>query len=161
MRAFVKVLPILIAALLLAAGCGGEDEPEASTTTSEISGASGATGAAGDAEEAESGSSALSTEDEAAIEDTIKTWLTEGGCDLMTDKFLENQTFIEDPAEACETFEGSFSEPLYGPDEVIVSEIEGDGEKATAVVGDEVSNVESEYKLVNEDGQWKIDSAGF
>jgi hypothetical protein len=158
----VKVLVILVALLLLLGGCGGDDESETPTTTTGTSGATGATGASGAAEkDAALAGGSLTSDDEAEIEDTIKTWLTEGGCDLMTDKFLESQTFVEDPEEACETFEGSFSEPLYGPDDIIVSDIEGDGEKATAVVGDEVSNVESDYKLIKEGDGWKIDSAGF
>lgn len=156
----MKVLAIFVAALMFAAGCGGDDESTTPTTTA----ASGATGASSSATEEDAAGgvqASLTPDDEAAIEDTIKTWLTEGGCDLMTDKFLESQTFLDDPAEACESFEASFSEPLYAPDDIIVSEIEGDGEKATAVVGDEISNVESDYKLINEGDGWKIDSAGF
>ncbi len=159
----MKIFAILLTALLLIAGCGGDDEAEPSTTSTETgtTGATGDSGATDEDENAGSEPSSLTSDDEAAIEDTIKTWLTEGGCDLMTDKFLESQTFQDDPAEACDTFEQNFSEPLYEADDIIVSEIEGDGEKATALVGDNVSNVESEYKLVNEDGQWQIDSAGF
>ena len=40
-----------------------------------------------------------------AIESTIKTWILQGGCDLMTDHFLEEQTFSDDRAQACKTFE--------------------------------------------------------
>ena len=103
-----------------------------------------------------------------AIETTIKTWLTEGDCDLMTDKFLEEQTFNDDPKQACETFEASFSPPAYSADDIDVTDIEYVNDKATAIVGggpEGVSvtsggeEVTSKYTLVNEDGTWKIDSA--
>jgi hypothetical protein len=145
---------------LLFAGCGGDDdEPEA--TTSAVTGATGATGPsdAGDDGEDSAAAGSLAPEDEAEIEDTIKTWLTEGGCDLMTDQFLEDQTFQSDPGQACETFEQTFTPPDYGPDDIVVSEIEGDGSKATATVGDSISDIESTYTLVNEGGQWRIDEA--
>jgi hypothetical protein len=77
----------------------------------------------------------------------------------MTDKFLESQTFNDDPVEACETFEANFSAPAYGTDEIVVSDINVEGDEATATVGDEVSNIESSYTLTNESGAWQIDSA--
>jgi hypothetical protein len=129
-RYLIWALALLVAGLLV--GCGGDDS--------------------GDSSSAEAGT------DEAAIEETLKGWLTEGGCDRMTDGFLEDQTFSSDPEQACETFEASFTAPAFGPDDIVVSEIQVDGTKASAVVGDEVSNVTSLYELVSEDGQWKIDS---
>ena len=104
----------------------------------------------------------MSTEasgEEGKVEETLKLWLTEGGCERMTDKFLESQTFEEDPEQACETFETSFTAPSYGADDIVVSDIEIDGETATATVGDEVSDIESAYTLTNESGEWQIDSA--
>ena len=143
-------------ALLLASGavilpaCGGDDDstPAAvpSTTTTSTAG-SGATGAS------------VVAEDTAEIEGTVKTWLLEGDCDLMTDQFLEDQTFQEDPEQACEKFEQSFSPPQYEEEDIVVSDIEVNGDKATATVGDKVTGVESIYHLVNEDGTWRIDSA--
>ena len=121
-------------AVILLVGCGGDD---------------------GDSES----SSAAGGDDSAAVEETVKSWLLEGGCDRMTDKFLEEQTFITDPDEACETFEANFSAPSYGEEDIIVSEVEVDGETATLVVGDDFSGIESRYELVNEDGTWKIDAA--
>jgi hypothetical protein len=142
----------------LAAGCGDDDEGD--TTTAGITGATGATGPGGaDDEGQDSAASSLTPEDETEIEDTIKTWLTEGGCDLMTERFLEDQTFQSSPDQACESFEQTFTPPDYGAEDIVVSEIEGDSSKATAVVGDEISDIESTYTLVNEDGQWRIDRA--
>jgi hypothetical protein len=86
----------------------------------------------------------------------------------MTDKFLEEQTFNDNPTEACKTFEASFSPPAYRADDIDVTDIEYVNDKATAIVGggpEGVSvtaggeEVTSRYTLVNEDGTWKIDSA--
>ena len=117
-------------AMLALAGCGGDD----------------------------GGGSAAGT-DEEAITETIRGWLTEGGCERMTDKFLEAQTFIDEPEQACETFEAGFTAPGYSADDIVVSEIEIEGDRATATVGDETTDITSEYTLVREDGQWKIDKA--
>lgn len=120
-------------AVILLVGCGGDDD--------------------------DSESSAAAGDDSAAVEDTVKSWLLEGGCDRMTDKFLEEQTFITDPAEACQTFESGFAAPSYGEEDIVVSDVEVDGETATLVVSDDFSGIESRYELVNEDGAWKIDAA--
>ena len=105
------------------------------------------------------GESSAAGTDEEAITETIRGWLTEGGCERMTDKFLEAQTFIDDPEQACETFEAGFTAPSYSADDVVVSEIEVQGDRATATVGDANTDITSEYTLVREDGQWKIDKA--
>ena len=136
-----RVLPLLFVLALLLAGCGGDDD---GSSPSEAASNPGGT---------------LTAEDGAAIEDTLKTWLTEGGCENMTDSFLEDQTFNDDPQEACESFEDLFTEPAYSADDVIVSDIKGSGDRASAVVSDEISNIETTFQLRNEDGKWKIDSA--
>lgn len=125
-----RLATILVGASLLLGACGGGD-----------------------------GVSTEASGDEGEVEETIKLWLTEGGCERMTDKFLEAQTFNDDPDEACETFESGFAPPSYSADDVIVSDVAIDGDMATATVGDEVSNVESTYTLTNESGEWQIDSA--
>jgi hypothetical protein len=146
-----KALAFLLAsgAVVLPA-CGGDDETTSAAVPSTTTTSTGATGATG---------AAVVAEDAAEIEDAVKTWLLEGDCDLMTDQFLEDQTFEDDPEKACDTFEQSFSPPEYGEEDIAVSDIEVNGAKATATVGDKVTNVESTYHLVNEDGTWKIDSA--
>lgn len=152
-------LVLCIAALAaIAAGCGSDDststEAEATAATATSTGATTSTTSDGS--------------DLDAIETTIKTWLTEGDCDLMTDKFLEEQTFNDNPTEACKTFEASFNPPAYSADDIDVTDIEYVNDKATAIVGggpEGVSitsggeEVTSKYTLVNEDGTWKIDSA--
>ena len=152
-------LVLCVAALAaVAAGCGSDD------STSTEAGATAVTTST----DASTTSTTSDGRDLDAIETTIKTWLTEGDCDLMTDKFLEEQTFNDDPKQACETFEASFSPPAYSADDIDVTDIEYVNDKATAIVGggpEGVSvtsggeEVTSKYTLVNEDGTWKIDSA--
>src|SRR5688500_10889499 len=88
-RAFTVGVVLLLA--LVAFGCGGDEEAGSTTAADECTATSATTATGGD--------------DLAAIEVTVKGWLREGGCERMTDKFLEDQTFQDDPEEACETFE--------------------------------------------------------
>ena len=144
MRKSLAVI-LALASLLLVAGCGGGDDDGGDASSA--------------SEAASNPGGTLTASDGAAIEDTLKTWLTEGGCENMTDSFLEDQTFNDDPEEACESFENLFSEPAYTADDVIVSDITGNGDRASAVVSDDFSNVSTTFQLRNEDGTWKIDSA--
>jgi len=146
----------LLAALgiTLVAGCGGDD---VSTTT--VSAADEGTmpeeAVPDDASEIE------------AIEATIRTWLMHGDCELMTDRFLEEQTFNDNPKQACKTFTAGFTTPDYAEDDIEVSNIAYANDKATATVGGGGAvaitsggeEVTSTYKLVLDDGTWRIDSA--
>ena len=94
--------------------------------------------------------------------------MLEGDCTLMTDKFLEDQTFDDNPKSACETFENLFTAPSYGEDDIDITDVQFENDKATAVVGGSVDGIRvtsggeeitSTYHLVFEDGTWKIDSA--
>ena len=146
MRRLLTLLTVLaLLPALLLAGCGDDE--------------GGGDDGSSPSEAASNPGGSLSAEDGAAIEETLKTWLTEGGCENMTDAFLEDQTFNDDPEEACESFENLFSEPAYTAGDVIVSDIKGDGDRASAVVSDDFSNVSTTFQLRNEDGKWKIDSA--
>ena len=128
-----RAILLLVAALAaLAVGCGGDD---GDSTTAD-----------GD-------------DDVAAVESTINTWLFEGDCGVMTDKFLEAQTFESNPERACELFETAYQEPQYTEDDVEISDVEVTGDKATAIVGGGGSDITSTYTLVREDGVWKIDAA--
>lgn len=155
------------------AACGGDEEAPTESSGGSAGGAlkapqqettAGATPTTETAEtsgtdEAEPTTPA-SGEDAEAISDTIRTWLTEGGCELMTDKFLESQAFVGDSREErCKYLEDSFQKPQYGKDDIVVKEIKIDGDSASAVVGDNFSNVEADYELVRSDGRWQIDEA--
>ena len=146
---------IAMTAALVVAGCGDDEStteetasvPEVYSTEIELSTVSDET-----ASTADSGS------DLDAIEATVEGWLLEGGCERMTDNFLEEQTFDDDPKTACETFEAQFTPPAYGAEE-IETDITYENEQAEVVVGSEGIDVESVYHLVKEGETWKIDSA--
>jgi len=112
----------------------------------------------------DSGSGSTTSGPEGAVEEVILTWLLEGDCDVMTDAFLEDQVLIGDDntrKENCELFENVFVEKQYDAGDVKIADVEITASEATAVVGDDFSNVESTYTLVREDGRWRIDSAEF
>jgi len=141
-------------ALLAFAGCGDEEEPSNTTAAEEAS-------VADEAETAVSVSSSTLTTEESpfdAIEATVTGWMLEGGCERMTDNFLEEQTFDDDPEQACETFEAQFTPPSYDAEDFEV-DIQYENDKATATVSSPGIDVASVYSLVLEDGAWKIDSA--
>jgi hypothetical protein len=151
----IWVVPALFVALGLAvvAGCGG-GEVSATTVRAAEEGKSPEEAVPDDASETE------------AITATIKTWLMQGGCDLMTEKFLEAQTFSDDPKAACKTFEAGFAAPSYSEDEIEVGDITYANDKATATVGGGGAavtsggeEVTSTFKLVRAGDTWKIASA--
>lgn len=138
-------------AAFAAAGCGDDSSSSSAAATNTTT----------------SASTTISSDID-AIEASIKTWLLEGDCSLMTDEFLDEPTFIDEPTTACETFEAGFSPPAYGEDDIEVGDVEYENDKATAVVGGGSEGISvtsggeeitSTYHLVFEDGTWKIDSA--
>ena len=143
-----------MAAFALGAGCGGDDS-SATTVSAAEEGTTPAEAVPADASEME------------AIESTIKTWLLQGDCDLMTDHFLEEQTFSDDRAQACKTFEAAFSAPSYSEEDIEVSNVTYANDKATATVGGGTSGltaggeeITSTYRLLlADDGTWQINSA--
>ena len=146
----VLLTTLLIALVALMSGCGDDSEDRTgSTSTSTTS-----TSASGSSTE-------VSATDRSEIEQTIKAWLLQGDCDLMTDTFLEDQTFIGKREEACKTFETIFTKPNYDSSDIVITDVEAAaGGNATALVGDDSSEITSEYELVQENGDWLIDSAG-
>lgn len=105
------------------------------------------------------GDSTAAGGDEAEVEAAIKTWLLEGDCGVMTDKFLEAQTFESDPDLACERFEAAYQSPQYSEEDIEITDVQVDGDRASAVVGGGGAGITSTYKLVRDDGTWKIDAA--
>lgn len=155
---------MICGAALAVAGCGDDDSTSDSTTAADTV----ATAGASTATVSEETTSTSVSPDIDAIETTIKTWMLEGDCSLMTDKFLEDQTFDDNPKSACETFENLFTAPSYGEDDIDITDVQFENDKATAVVGGSVDGISvtsggeeitSTYHLVFEDGTWKIDSA--
>ena len=125
----------------VAAGCGGSGDD---TVAADVTATDGST----------------------PVEATIKTWLLEGDCDLMTDRFLEDQAFSDDPKQACKTFEAGFSPPAYSEDDIEVTDVTYVNDKATAIVGGGSSaltsggeEITSKYSLVLDGETWKINAA--
>jgi hypothetical protein len=150
-----RLAAILVAAVVLA-GCGSDD-----SSTSTTAGASGASGVAGQQSTTVAPTDPGSLDDDQkAVEETVKTWLTQGGCDLMTDRFLAEQVFINDRDKACKTFETLFQPPSFTADQITVTDITVTGDEATATVGDTLgSGVASTYKFVRSGNGWQIDKA--
>ena len=160
----MRDLAIAVTALaLFAAGCGGDDEDDgpaadATAPATETQPAAIETAPPEGTDTAESQGGAASEDDEAAIRETLVTWILEGPCELMSDKFLEEQSFVGDTREErCEFFRQSFTKPQYGEDDIVTSGFKVDGDTASAVISDRISNVETTFNLVRKDGRWVID----
>ena len=142
---------ILIALALAAAGCGGDDEGDEPAAKPEPG-----TTAAKPEPEASSG------DDADVVQDVVKKWLLEGGCERMTDKFLEAQLLGlgENRQERCDLFQKQRTKPQYGEDQIKITEVQVSGTRASLVVGsDNAPDITSKYELVKVGGQWRIDSA--
>lgn len=139
----------LLAALVLPvalAGCG-DDAPSGSTADERPS--SG--GTSGD----------LSSEDAAAIEETILEFLVTGDCDLATDDYLRDVSLFADEdasrEEACTDWENTFSEPLFTKDDVVLTELEvGDGVATVQVGSDIAPDITTLYQFMLVDGEWLV-----
>ena len=141
---------------LLAAGCGDDDKKSdtgASSTppTQQQSTASQQTPPASTQEAPAAGG-------EDAVKQVVLDYTFKGDCDTMTDKFLETQAFIgETRTERCDYFEKAFQKPQYSEDDLKFRKVAIAGDKATVVTGSDIANIETEYTLVNQGGQWKLD----
>ena len=147
-----------VALALVAAGCGGDDEggdesaAKSTPTTASTTTAPETTTAPKEA----AGDPPVGGDD--AVKQVILDYTFEGDCDTMTDKFLETQAFGGDTREEkCDFFEKAFQKPQYSEDDLKFRKVEVNGDTATVVVGSDIANVESEYTLIAEGGQWKID----
>src|SRR3954447_18996124 len=126
------ILPA-VASALLAAGCG-DDQKSATQPHPQASG-------------------------EDAVKDTVLKWTFEGDCDLMTDKFLEDQAFIGDTRqERCDFFAKAYTKPRYKESDVKFRKVAVTGNTAVATVGSDIANVTTDYHLVATGGKWQIDS---
>ncbi len=141
-----------VALALLAAGCGDEEGGE--TTAALTTEATQTTTATAPQEAA--GDTPVGGED--AAKQVVLDYTFKGDCDTMTDKFLDTQAFGGDTrAEKCEFFEKTYQKPQYSEDDLKFRKVEVSGDTASVVVGSDIANVESEYKLIAEGGQWRID----
>ena len=144
-----------VALALLAAGCGddeGGDDTAAQTTPATTETTTQSTTAPQEA----AGDTPVGGED--AAKQVVIDYTFKGSCETMTDKFLDTQAFSgETREEKCEFFEKTFQKPQYSEDDLKFRKVEVSGDTASVVVGSDIANVESEYKLIAEGGQWRID----
>lgn len=97
------------------------------------------------------------TPEEEAIRDTLVQSLLDPRCDLLTEEYLLEISFgAEDYDVACEQRGESWVEPQYDEDDIVVSDIVVTGDTATAVIGDNFSNVTTTYEFTLVDGEWKV-----
>jgi hypothetical protein len=112
-----------------------------------------------------SGSGPITDGDEAAISETLEEFLVTGDCDLATDDYLRSIALFADEstsrAEACTSWENVFSKPLFGKDDVRLTELEGSDGVATVKVGSDLANITTLYQLTLTDGTWLVSGDEF
>ena len=160
----MKLLTALLLsfALIAAAGCGDdEDEKEPAATTPGTTQTAPSTAEEPTTTETTPPAEA-SPEDEEAVQETVVKWTFEGDCDLMTDKFLEDQLLGlgENRKERCDLFEKQHQKPQYSEDDIKFEDVKVTGTKASLIVTSEIApDIKSRYDLVKAGDQWQIDAA--
>lgn len=133
------LVPALVLPLLLTA-CGDSDE---------------------DPQESDAASEAL-PQDEAAVRDALVASFFDPSCDLLTEEYVLEKALLSDTAEeACDEHTQSWVEPRYDEDDVLITDIEIDGDVATAVVGSEIADITTTYELMQVDGAWLVSCDDF
>jgi hypothetical protein len=156
---------ILVSLALIAAGCGDDDEKEdepAATTTAQTTTEAQPSTAEEPATTEEAPPAEASGEDKEAVQDAVRDWTFKGECDLMTDKFLEDQLLGlgEDRKERCDLFEKQFQKPQYSEDQLKIEDVKVTGAKASLIVTSDIApDIKSRYDLVKTGDQWQIDAA--
>lgn len=150
-------------ALIFAAGCGDDEEKngEPAASTSTTAPAEESTAEAPTTTEATPPAEA-SEEDKEAVQETVVKWTFDGDCDLMTDKFLEDQLLGlgENRRERCDLFEKQHQKPQYSEDDIKFEDVKVTGTKASLIVTSEIApDIKSRYDLVKTGDQWQIDAA--
>jgi hypothetical protein len=123
------LLAIAMSALVLAGCGGGDDKPDNSP--------------------------------EGQVKATLLNWtFKQDKCPYMTDKFLEAQAFIgETRQERCDFLKKTYTPVRYSKDDVKFRKVTVNGTTATAVIGSDISNITTTYKLVKTGDGWRIDEA--
>jgi hypothetical protein len=142
-----RIIIVPVAALALAAaGCGSDDNDSSKAPAQPQQKASATT-------QSDAGG-------QDAVKDAVLKWTFTGDCDVMTDEFLEDQAFIGDNRqERCDFFKKAYTKPQYKESDVKFRKVTVNGTTAVATIGSDISNITTDYHLVNQGGQWKIDSA--
>ena len=133
------LVPALVLPLLLTA-CGASDE---------------------EPQESDAASEALPP-GEAAVRDALVASFFDPSCDLLTEEYLLEKALLSDTAEdACDEHMQSWVEPQYDEDDVLITDIEIDGDVATAVVGSEIADITTTYELMQVDSAWLVSCDDF
>jgi hypothetical protein len=158
-----------IAALLLPfalTACGNDDKPAATQDpTSEAPPASDSPSGAPSDGTTDVVAGDLDAADQAAIGTTIREFLVTGDCDLATTEYLRSIALFADETtpreEACKSWEGVFSKPLFTQDDVQLTELRGENGVATVKVGSKLANITTLYQLTKVDGTWLVSGDEF
>lgn len=137
MKHTLVAVAVLVPLLLTACGDGGDDD---------------------ESRDDDPTTSAGGTPEEQAITETLVQSLLDPRCDLLTEEYLLEISLFgaETVDEACEERMNGWVEPQYDEDDIVVSGIEVTGDTATAVIGDNFSNITTVYELTLFDGDWKV-----
>jgi len=143
--------PALVVAALLVplvlGGCGGDkDADDAGSPSTPAASASSTLGA-----------------DQQAVRDALVKSLLDPDCALLTDDYLVQLSLFGDatPEEACQQRQDGWVQPQFTEDDIIVSNIQVDGDTATAVVGSAYINITTTYRLTRVDGSWLVSCDDF
>ncbi len=150
-----RLIVLGLLAPLALAGCGdGDGEDESGTAPAETA-PSGTPDGVGD----------LSPADEHAIEQAITGWLLAPRCDLATDDYLLRISLFADddttPDEACRQWTDAFVTPQYDADDIELTHLAGEGDRATIEVGSALIDITTVYELTFTDGAWKVSGDDF
>jgi hypothetical protein len=144
----MRLFALLLALLALAvAGCGDDDDDGGSSGGSN----SGAAETSSDPPQP--------ANDEEAVRQAVITYQTTADCDVLTDRFLDESVVYSNATtreDLCEAYAEEGEIGNVDEDEVELGEVEVKGETATV---EQTKPGETTYKLVKEDGKWRIDSA--
>jgi hypothetical protein len=107
----------------------------------------------------------ISPADQYTIEQNLTAWFLEPRCDLATDEYLlritpfsEEDTSVE---EACDQWTKGFVTPSYDEDDIIYSNLQGEGDRATVEVGSAFADVTTVYEMTFVEGTWKVSGDDF
>ncbi len=146
---------VVVVLTLLVAGCGGSDDDggSASNSTSQPT-------TTQSTQQTTTSPPPITNSLTEPVKQAVLKWTFEGDCDTMTDKFLKDQAFIGDTRqERCDYFEKQFQKPQYSEDDLKFRHIEVNNDRATAVVGSDIANIETKYTLLKQGDTWRIDDA--
>ena len=152
---------VLVALSLIAAGCGDEGNQEEPGVTAPAQSPTN-TEQPATTETTPAPPEEASEEDKKAVEQAVVDWTFEGKCDLMTDKFLEEQLLGlgDNRKERCDLFEKQHQKPQYSEDQLKIEDVEVTGTKASLIVTSDIApDIKSKYDLVKTGDQWQIDAA--